>query len=171
MAYVITDKCLGERYAVCATVCPVECIHPGDYYGPSGLALPYATLTPRAETPVPPPSTGGDTTPPPPADPCADVKAELAAANARADQAVLDAREANAALDTANGLLDAARGMIDAGRDLLAATREDLDKIRGSAKTIATRGKVIPADVGRATGIQTAAERAIAAIDKATAAT
>ena len=31
MAYVIGEKCLGERYAVCATVCPVECIHPGDY--------------------------------------------------------------------------------------------------------------------------------------------
>ena len=33
MSYVITEKCLGERYAVCATVCPVECIHPGDYKG------------------------------------------------------------------------------------------------------------------------------------------
>jgi ferredoxin len=33
MAYVITEKCLGERYAVCATVCPVECIKPGDYKG------------------------------------------------------------------------------------------------------------------------------------------
>jgi ferredoxin len=33
MAYVITDKCLGEQYAVCATVCPVECIHPGDHKG------------------------------------------------------------------------------------------------------------------------------------------
>ena len=33
MSYVITDKCLGERYAVCATVCPVECIHPGDHKG------------------------------------------------------------------------------------------------------------------------------------------
>ena len=33
MSYVITEKCLGERYAVCATVCPVECIHPGDHKG------------------------------------------------------------------------------------------------------------------------------------------
>ncbi len=33
MSYVIIEKCLGERYAVCATVCPVECIHPGDYKG------------------------------------------------------------------------------------------------------------------------------------------
>ena len=31
MSYVITEKCLGERYAVCATVCPVECIHPIDH--------------------------------------------------------------------------------------------------------------------------------------------
>ena len=33
MSYVIVEKCLGERYGVCATVCPVECIHPGDYKG------------------------------------------------------------------------------------------------------------------------------------------
>jgi ferredoxin len=33
MAYVITDKCLGERYATCVAVCPVDCIHPGDYQG------------------------------------------------------------------------------------------------------------------------------------------
>ncbi len=33
MPYVITKKCLGERYATCATVCPVDCIHPGDYNG------------------------------------------------------------------------------------------------------------------------------------------
>lgn len=31
MPYVITKKCLGERYATCATVCPVDCIHPGTY--------------------------------------------------------------------------------------------------------------------------------------------
>ncbi len=31
MAYVITDKCLGEVYADCVEVCPVECIHPGTY--------------------------------------------------------------------------------------------------------------------------------------------
>ena len=33
MAYVITEKCLGERYASCVSVCPVDCIHPGDYKG------------------------------------------------------------------------------------------------------------------------------------------
>jgi ferredoxin len=33
MAYVITQKCLGERYATCAEVCPVDCIHPGEYNG------------------------------------------------------------------------------------------------------------------------------------------
>jgi ferredoxin len=33
MPYVITDKCLGERYATCVSVCPVDCIHPGDYQG------------------------------------------------------------------------------------------------------------------------------------------
>lgn len=31
MAYVITEKCLGERYATCAAVCPVDCIKPGVY--------------------------------------------------------------------------------------------------------------------------------------------
>ena len=31
MAYVIDEHCLGERYATCAAVCPVNCIHPGDY--------------------------------------------------------------------------------------------------------------------------------------------
>ncbi len=33
MAHVIDDKCLGEVYAACVEVCPVECIHPGDYKG------------------------------------------------------------------------------------------------------------------------------------------
>ncbi|MBI4436878.1 MAG: 4Fe-4S binding protein [Candidatus Omnitrophica bacterium] len=33
MPYVITEKCLGERYGVCVAVCPVDCIHPGDYKG------------------------------------------------------------------------------------------------------------------------------------------
>lgn len=33
MPYVITDKCLGERYADCVGVCPVSCIYPGDYQG------------------------------------------------------------------------------------------------------------------------------------------
>ena len=33
MSHVITEKCLGERYASCVAVCPVDCIHPGDYKG------------------------------------------------------------------------------------------------------------------------------------------
>ena len=33
MAHVINEKCLGEVYAACVDVCPVECIHPGDYKG------------------------------------------------------------------------------------------------------------------------------------------
>src|SRR3954468_14355206 len=33
MSYVITEKCLGERYATCVSVCPVDCIKPGDYQG------------------------------------------------------------------------------------------------------------------------------------------
>ncbi|MBI3298345.1 MAG: ferredoxin family protein [Elusimicrobia bacterium] len=28
MAFVITSKCLDERYAACVDVCPVDCIHP-----------------------------------------------------------------------------------------------------------------------------------------------
>ena len=31
MSHVILEKCLGERYASCVSVCPVDCIHPGDY--------------------------------------------------------------------------------------------------------------------------------------------
>lgn len=31
MAYVIVEKCLGERYASCVAVCPVDCIYPGEY--------------------------------------------------------------------------------------------------------------------------------------------
>jgi NAD-dependent dihydropyrimidine dehydrogenase PreA subunit len=33
MAHVIGKKCLGEQYASCVAVCPVDCIHPGDYKG------------------------------------------------------------------------------------------------------------------------------------------
>ena len=32
MAYVITEKCLGERYGDCVEVCPVDCIYPGEYH-------------------------------------------------------------------------------------------------------------------------------------------
>ena len=28
MTFVIGEKCLGERYATCVSVCPVDCIHP-----------------------------------------------------------------------------------------------------------------------------------------------
>ena len=31
MSYVITEKCLGEQYASCVAVCPVDCIYPGNY--------------------------------------------------------------------------------------------------------------------------------------------
>src|ERR1700739_2946717 len=31
MSHVITEGCLGEVYAACVDVCPVECIHPGTY--------------------------------------------------------------------------------------------------------------------------------------------
>ncbi len=33
MSYVIGEKCLGERYASCVEVCPVDCIYPGEYEG------------------------------------------------------------------------------------------------------------------------------------------
>ncbi len=33
MSYVINGKCLGERYATCVSVCPVDCMHPGEYQG------------------------------------------------------------------------------------------------------------------------------------------
>lgn len=33
MAYVITGRCLGERYATCVAVCPVDCIKPGELQG------------------------------------------------------------------------------------------------------------------------------------------
>ena len=33
MPHVITEPCLGEQYAACVAVCPVNCIHPGQYMG------------------------------------------------------------------------------------------------------------------------------------------
>ena len=33
MPHVITEKCLGEQYAACVSVCPVDCIHAGTYKG------------------------------------------------------------------------------------------------------------------------------------------
>jgi ferredoxin len=39
MAYVITEKCHGERYGLCATVCPVEAIFPGTYQGKDFMVI------------------------------------------------------------------------------------------------------------------------------------
>ena len=39
MAHVITKKCLGETYAHCAPICPVEAIHPGTYKGEPFMAI------------------------------------------------------------------------------------------------------------------------------------
>lgn len=42
MPFVITQKCLGERYAACVDVCPVECIHPVEHQG-----QPYMVIDPE----------------------------------------------------------------------------------------------------------------------------
>jgi ferredoxin len=39
MSYVITEVCLGERYATCVAVCPVDCIHAGDYEGEEFMVI------------------------------------------------------------------------------------------------------------------------------------
>lgn len=39
MSYVITEKCLGERYATCVAVCPVDCIYPGDYQSQAFMVI------------------------------------------------------------------------------------------------------------------------------------
>ena len=39
MPYVITEKCLGEVYAQCVDVCPVNCIHPGQYKGEAFMVI------------------------------------------------------------------------------------------------------------------------------------
>lgn len=39
MAYVVTEKCLGERYATCVSVCPVDCMYPGEYKGQVFLVI------------------------------------------------------------------------------------------------------------------------------------
>ena len=39
MSYVITEKCLGERYASCVAVCPVDCIFPGEYQGEEFMVI------------------------------------------------------------------------------------------------------------------------------------
>ena len=33
MSHVIIEKCLGEQYAACVDVCPVDCIHPIEHEG------------------------------------------------------------------------------------------------------------------------------------------
>jgi ferredoxin len=42
VAFIITDKCLGERYASCMQVCPVYCIYPGELDG-----RPFAVIDPK----------------------------------------------------------------------------------------------------------------------------
>ena len=37
--HVITEKCLGERYATCVSVCPVECFYPGEYQGKEFMVI------------------------------------------------------------------------------------------------------------------------------------
>ena len=39
MSYVIVEKCLGERYASCVAVCPVDCIYPGEYKGEEFMVI------------------------------------------------------------------------------------------------------------------------------------
>lgn len=39
MSHVILEKCLGEVYASCVDVCPVECIHPVDYKGQGFMVI------------------------------------------------------------------------------------------------------------------------------------
>ena len=39
MSYVIVEKCLGERYASCVAVCPVDCIYPGEYKGEAFMVI------------------------------------------------------------------------------------------------------------------------------------
>ena len=53
MAYVITGKCLGEQYASCVEVCPVDCIYPGEYKGEKFMVIdPEICITCGACLPV-----------------------------------------------------------------------------------------------------------------------
>ena len=56
MAYVITEKCVGERYATCVEVCPVDCIHPGEYNGEVFMVI-HPDNCPSSRFTWPPPST------------------------------------------------------------------------------------------------------------------
>lgn len=39
MAFVVTGKCLGERYGACVDVCPTECFHFGDVEGAAMMVI------------------------------------------------------------------------------------------------------------------------------------
>lgn len=39
MTYVTNEHCLGERYATCVDVCPVNCMYPGEYKGQPFLVI------------------------------------------------------------------------------------------------------------------------------------
>lgn len=39
MPHVVTEKCLGEQYASCVGVCPVDCFHAGTYNGESFMVI------------------------------------------------------------------------------------------------------------------------------------
>ncbi len=39
MAFVVTGKCLGERYGACVDVCPTECFHYGDADGAAMMVI------------------------------------------------------------------------------------------------------------------------------------
>ena len=39
MTHIIVEGCLGEVYAACVDVCPVECIHPGPYKGEAFMII------------------------------------------------------------------------------------------------------------------------------------
>ena len=39
MPYVINQECLGEQFADCVDVCPVNCIYPGEYKGEKFMVI------------------------------------------------------------------------------------------------------------------------------------